>query len=476
MTIFPIPSGFATSFEEAVRKLQKYILSSGIRSVLLGVSGGPDSVLALHLLAGVAKRLPGFRLSAAHANFQLRGEESIRDESFVKELARSLPEVEFFFKRFDTLRYASYNKVSIEMAARELRHSWWDEIRSRNNIQLIATGHNADDNEETLLLNLLRGSSPRGLRGMAPLGDRIFRPLLGLHREEILRLLKEVSISQESPVYITDSTNLSSDYRRNFLRNEILPQLRSRWEGLDYALQTSMELQAEASALNDFAVRGFLNDHDVAGLNELRYQDLRHFPAPLTLIYTWLAPHGISTAKAREITSHIPDHALTDHALTESATQGRRWILADGSQVVTTNLSLRLEPASAERYAPFTMEQPSPFSIREINEPSEEIMKEIRQAGLDEIYLPRPLTEYEWRRPQEGDKIYLFPDKTGRRKSKLLSDILREAGLPLTVRKSINLLVNKNSGEIIWIPGIRRAGADLIDENCTKIFHLNLRK
>lgn len=505
MTEFAIPPGSGYSFRDAVRKLREYILKHRISSVLLGVSGGADSVLALHLLAEVAKKLSGFRLIVAHANFQLRGEESLRDEKFVRKLAVALPEVKFFFKKFDTRRYALDNKISIEMAARELRHSWWDALCRETDTQLIATGHNSDDNEETMLLNLLRGSSPRGLRSMSPLGDRIFRPLLGLSRKEILLLLKNhateyLSESQTeasdchspsettseitreshscdsqavrvSPLFMTDSTNLLTDFRRNFLRNEILPQLRNRWEGLDSALQTTIELQAEAAALTEFAVRRFINDHHVEELNEILFENIKLFPAPLTLIYSWLSSHGLSTAKVREIVSHIPCYYNGIHY-----SPGRRWILDDGSQVVTTPTSLRLESAVDN----------TPYEQSENWEPeisdwktlyfSKEIMEKIKKASKAEVYLPYPPSEYEWRVPEKGDKILLFPDRYGRRKTKLVSDVLREAGIPLTGRKTINLLTNKTTGEIVWIPGIRRAGSDLVDVNCDKIFYLNLHK
>ncbi|MDE6272606.1 MAG: tRNA lysidine(34) synthetase TilS [Muribaculaceae bacterium] len=475
MREFAIQPGEAPTFRDAVRKLRNYILTHDIRSVLLGLSGGADSVLALRLLAETAKDIPGFRLAAAHANFQLRAEESMRDENFVRELAFSMSDVEFFFERFDTLGYAREHKLSIEMAARELRHSWWDRLCREADIRLIATGHNADDNEETLLLNLLRGSSPRGLRGMSPLGDRIFRPLLGLSRKDILRLLEDAP-DKSSPLFMTDSTNLHSDYRRNFLRNEILPQLRSRWEGLDSALQNSIELQEEASALTEYAVAEFIRNHNVDDLNEIAYKDIHLFPAPLTLIFSWLSPRGISTAKAREIADHIPDLNRSDNP-----TAGRHWTLDDGSRIVTTDSSLRLEPINSE----LCIANQSNGNVNDLHHatsewkilaPSKEIFEKIRVASADEVYLPHPPSCYEWRRPKKGDRILLFPTKGGRRKSKLVSDVMREAAVPFARRQFINLLINKESGEIVWIPGIRRGGTDLIDEKCHKIFYLNLHK
>ncbi|MDE6559569.1 MAG: hypothetical protein K2K29_06760 [Muribaculaceae bacterium] len=123
-----------SSFKDASYSLRKYLQSHAIESVLLGVSGGADSVLALHLLAVAASKLPGFRLYAAHVNFHLRGDESMRDEEFVRSLAMLYPDVTFFFKDCDTTSFARKNGVSIEMAARDLRHNWWRQLQAQYNM------------------------------------------------------------------------------------------------------------------------------------------------------------------------------------------------------------------------------------------------------------------------------------------------------------------------------------------------------
>lgn len=486
MTNFAITTSEARSFEESVRILRRYLCRHAIDSLLLGISGGADSVLALRLLAEASREIPGFRLGAAHANFHLRGEESMRDERFVKRIADYYSgEVEFFFRDFDTEDFARQQQISIEMAARQLRHEWWDKLCSRHNFRLIATGHNADDNEETLLLNLLRGASPRGLGGMAPLGNRIFRPLLGLHRSDILRLLTDFDRTHKnletSERYVVDSTNLESEYRRNFLRNEIIPLLEQRWSGVHTALQTTLRLQTESSAIIDFAIADFLKRHEVNEKKNISYSSLREFPAPASLIFHWLESHGITSTIAREIADHIPSAQSVVEAdlhsfRTPPTTFGKRWKLPDGSEILTTPEGLKLTvPDNLTPTGYLTTDSPRPAAKdwTELNT-DESILKKLRRATPAEVYLPHPSSEYGWRTPAEADRLRLFPDRKGRRGSKLVSDILREAGIANIDRDKILMLYNLRSGDIVWIPGIRRAGSDLISPADKIIYYLRI--
>ncbi len=194
-------------------------------SVLLAVSGGIDSVV----MAELFRRCNGFipvKLAVAHCNFHLRGEESDADAAFVKAWAES-HSLKFHLADFDTAGYASVHGISIEMAARELRYSWFDSLCRENAYDGVCVAHNANDNVETLFLNLLRGTGLKGLCAMSenarnPYGEtRVFRPMLGYSREEIERYARENGIA-----YRTDSTNLESEYKRNKLRNEVFPLLR----------------------------------------------------------------------------------------------------------------------------------------------------------------------------------------------------------------------------------------------------------
>lgn len=180
--------------------------------ILLAVSGGIDS---MYLAYRAPEFFPGACFAVAHCNFHLRGEESDGDEAFVRDWCSSRG-IECFVKEFDTDGYASAHGISIEMAARELRYSWFNEMCASEGFDALAVAHNANDNAETLILNLLRGTGSRGLRGMS--SDRILRPMLGISRTEICGWM-----TARGYQWREDSTNNENTYKRNKIRNEIFP-------------------------------------------------------------------------------------------------------------------------------------------------------------------------------------------------------------------------------------------------------------
>ncbi|HSU27908.1 MAG TPA: tRNA lysidine(34) synthetase TilS, partial [Chitinophagaceae bacterium] len=199
-------------FKENIKKLN---LFSEKEKLLLAVSGGVDSVVLCELC-----RQAGYGFTIAHCNFQLRGEESERDERFVKELGKKYG-VEVLVKKFDTEKYAAENKVSIQEAARDLRYAWFKEcIESGKIAEKVLSGHHADDNIETLLMNFFRGTGIKGLTGIPLKTGYVRRPLLGMSREELVAFAREQGLT-----WVEDSSNLSSDYTRNYFRNELIPGL-----------------------------------------------------------------------------------------------------------------------------------------------------------------------------------------------------------------------------------------------------------
>ena len=183
--------------------------------VLVALSGGADSTALLLIM----KEL-GYEVKALHCNFHLRGEESNRDQAFVEELCKQ-NDVPLSVRHFDTEQYAKEQGISIEMAARDLRYDWFREELKALKASCIAVAHHRDDQAETILLNLLRGTGLRGLTGMRPKHDSIIRPLLCLSREEILEYLE--SKGQD---FVTDSTNSERIAQRNRLRLDVIPLLR----------------------------------------------------------------------------------------------------------------------------------------------------------------------------------------------------------------------------------------------------------
>lgn len=198
------------------RKL-KELIPDGKSRVLAAVSGGADSMCLLHLLCNSALAP---EVSVAHMNFCLRGADSLADEAYVEEWCKN-NSLRLFTKRVDTMAYSRERGFSIEMAARELRYGWFEKLMEEYGFDYLAVAHHADDNAETLLLNMVRGTGMKGLCGMRQVRGRIIRPLLEFTREEIERYDIENGIS-----YRTDKTNLESDYARNRIRNEVFGQLK----------------------------------------------------------------------------------------------------------------------------------------------------------------------------------------------------------------------------------------------------------
>jgi len=212
-------------------------------SVLLAVSGGPDSMALLHLFLAVSPVLH-CRLGVAHCNFMLRGEQSDRDETFVREASRKLG-LDCHVRRFDTGNVSATWKKSIEETARILRYSFFEEICREAGYTRIATGHHSGDNAETVLFNLFRGTAVSGLRGIRSRHGKIIRPLLSFTRQEIMDYLEERGIAWKS-----DHTNDSIEYDRNFIRNRVIPVIEERFR---YKLVPSLLRASEhAGELEEF--------------------------------------------------------------------------------------------------------------------------------------------------------------------------------------------------------------------------------
>lgn len=192
---------------------EKHLFGRGDK-VLVALSGGADSVALLRVLLRL-----GYVCEAAHCNFHLRGEESVRDERFVRDLTERLG-VPLHVTHFDTQAYAASKGISIEMAARELRYGWFSERLQACGAKVVAVAHHRDDSVETFLLNLVRGTGIDGLQGIRPVNGEVVRPLLCVSRAEILDYL--TSLGQD---YVTDSTNLQDEFMRNKLRLHVIPLL-----------------------------------------------------------------------------------------------------------------------------------------------------------------------------------------------------------------------------------------------------------
>ena len=274
------------------KKIEQYIdqekLFTREDKILVTLSGGADSVALLRLLLDM-----GYTCEAAHCNFHLRGDESVRDEMFVRELCLQLV-VPLHVQHFQTMEEAEKRHISIEMAARELRYAWFEQLRLQQGADVIAVAHHKDDSVETLLLNLIRGTGINGLLGIRPKNGNIVRPLLCLDRKEITEYLQEIGQS-----YVTDSTNLQDEYTRNKIRLNLLPLMQEINPSVKESLLRTSEHLNDAALLYKKGIEE--GKQKVQTEQGILISALLQEPAPETLLFEILSPLGFNSAQIKDI-------------------------------------------------------------------------------------------------------------------------------------------------------------------------------
>ena len=301
-TRFGVGSPF--SFQKMFLKhLQSSLLQTPLGSLsIVALSGGADSVALLLGLLHMEQPLV-----AAHCNFHLRGEESDADEAFVRQLCEERG-VKLYVEHFDTEAYAKQQRISIEMAARELRYDFFEKLRQQLGADTIVVAHHRDDNVETLLLNLVRGSGLKGLCAMQPQNGFIVRPMLNIPRTEI-----EIFLKEAHQPFRTDSTNTDTAFKRNKIRHEILPLLRELNPSIDRTLAETITRLNEAQSLLQSAPSSSPSSprplrslprslrSDSIAAPSLPLASLQSSPAPQTLIFNYLSPYGFTPSQCRTI-------------------------------------------------------------------------------------------------------------------------------------------------------------------------------
>lgn len=275
-----------------IHKVESFIsrhklLTPGAK-VLVALSGGADSVALL-----VALLKLGYRCEAVHCNFHLRGAESDRDEAYVKQLCEKKG-VKLTTTHFDTAAHAKAHGISIEMAARELRYKLFEELRSTSGAEAIAVAHHRDDSAETVLLNLIRGTGIKGLRGIQPRNGNIVRPLLCVGRADIIDYLE-----WRGEKFVTDSTNLTTDYTRNKIRLEVIPKLAEINPSILDSLAATAQRIAEAELIYSHSITEATER--VKKENCIDIEALKREISPATVLHEILSPLGFNSTQVGNI-------------------------------------------------------------------------------------------------------------------------------------------------------------------------------
>ena len=273
-----------------LRRVQQFIEKNHLLNrealYLVGLSGGADSVALMLILHEL-----GYRVEVAHCNFKLRGDESDRDENFVRNLCLER-DIQLHVIHFDTKEYAELHKVSIEMAARDLRYGYFRQLCKDIEAEGICIAHHRDDAVETLLMNLLRGAGIHGLTGIRAKNDFVIRPLLCLSRQEIVEYLDSIEQS-----YVTDSTNLEDDVLRNKVRLRVLPLLEEIAPGATANIDKTANYLREAEKVYQTEMVCELeNISDTISVNQLF-----KLPSPSAALHEWLSPLGFNSSQTEQI-------------------------------------------------------------------------------------------------------------------------------------------------------------------------------
>ncbi|TCK82799.1 tRNA(Ile)-lysidine synthase [Albibacterium bauzanense] len=398
--------------------------------ILLAVSGGKDSVLMAYLFAEA-----GFNFGIAHCNFGLREEASNLDEEFVKSLADQF-KVDFYSTHFSTEQYASENHISIQMAARDLRYKWLEEIRSKHNYSFLAVAHHQTDSVETVFLNLLRGTGIAGLSGILPKRDKLIRPLLAFTGEEV----KDIVV-QKKLDFREDASNASTKYKRNRIRLEVLPVLRKINPEIEKTfLANSKRFHAVESFLTQ-AVEELRLELFIKEPNEETHIQISHLKElnPISLwIYELFSPYGFTEA------------VLSDLLRDWDNGSGRSFY-SSTHQILVDRTSLILKPLVKENFEDLSIEAlPYEFTwfhkrykVYSADRADLSLTGFIQVIDFDAVKLP--LLVRSW---HQGDRF----QPLGMKGQKKVSDFLISLKIPVTLKQEVPVIEDAGQSIVAILP------------------------
>lgn len=420
---------------------------------LLAVSGGVDSAVMADMFYKA-----GFSFGMAHANFQLRGEESERDEAFVRQLAEKY-KVEIFIKRFSTSGYAKKKKISIQVAARELRYQWFEELLVKNGYDVVATAHHLDDQVETFLINLARGTGIAGLHGIPVKQGKIIRPLLFAWREEILDYAFDNQVS-----FVEDSSNITDKYTRNRIRHHVVPHLEKINPGFKKGLNETIKIIQETEIIYKQSITDTRNSILEKRGNNLVIPVHAFFSLDPIKAYAFelLSPFGFNLANIDNIIS------LKDAIPGKEVLSSTHRLVKDRNELI---ILPRIDiPCKSEYELNFSdLEKgflyPADLSFEILDKKPENLKLPPDEALLDLEKLDFPLKIRKWKR---GDAFVPF----GMSKLKKLSDFFIDLKYSKIDKENQWLLCSGN--DIVWIIGQRIDERYKVEKESLKILKIRV--
>ena len=434
--------------------VHEHRLLSDTEQYIVALSGGADSVALLLLLHDA-----GYRIHAAHCNFHLRGAESDADEAFCEQLCEQY-DIPLHRAHFDTVTYARLHKVSIEMAARELRYRWFEQLRQDLPAAGICVAHHRDDLVETVLMNLIRGTGLRGLTGIQPRRGYVLRPLLCVARSEIEQYLKA-----RGQHYVTDSTNLQADVLRNRIRLQVLPLLGELNPAVADNIQRTADNLAGAQAVLDALIPASATE------GSLDLSGFRDIAAAEYVAFEWLKKYGFNGSQVRQILT-------AETGRTISSPTGYD-VLKDRCRLMVEPVLTPMKPLVVPEEGCYVVpgDNPPAISSATAGQPPRRPAKMVVRfrhayvsrnplvATLDAGKVRFPLVV---RRVERGDWLIPYGMK-GRR---LLSDLMTDSKMTF-FEKRRQLVVTDASGRIVWAVGLRVDARFAVDAQTDRVLEVS---
>lgn len=424
-----------------VKKVKEFIEKEDLFSkqdkILVALSGGADSVALTRILITL-----GYHCEAAHCNFELRGEESDRDEDFVRNFCRSL-NIKCHSIHFETRRYAAQQSISIEMAARELRYNWFSKICEESDCQVVAVAHHKDDSVETMLLNLIRGTGINGLLGIRPKNGNVVRPLLCASRQEVVAYLHRMN-----QTYVTDSTNLEDEYTRNKIRLNLLPLMEEINPSVKDGLVKTASYLNDISKVYQQAIKESIDRIFITPEKEISIEKLMNEPAPQALLFEVLSPLGFNSTQVEEVYGSL------------NGQPGKRFISSQW-QVVKDRELLLIERVKTANDKPQIIFEEVLFTKEFV------IPKDKNTACFDANKFKGVISIRKW---EKGDYFIPF----GMKGKKLVSDFMTDSKFSL-LKKEQQWVLSCND-QIAWLIGERTDNRFRIDDSTQKVIIAKLGK
>lgn len=425
-------------------------------TILLTISGGLDSVVMCDLF-----HQAGLQFAIAHCNFQLRGKESDEDEDFVEALAEKY-DVAFHSVSFDTAVYTKNKKLSIQEAARELRYSWFEEIRKQYNYSAIAVAHHRDDSVETFFINLLRGTGIRGLHGILPQQGNIIRPLLFTGRKELEAYSKKRKLK-----FREDSSNESDKYLRNRIRHHLIPMLEELRPGAAQQIDLTMEhlRSVEAIYLDTIEQKRRSVMEKETGLINFSIKKLKKLVPVHVYLFEFLSPFGFNMETVHEIESALDSISGKQFVTkTHRLIKDRDFLLLEEIKNKKSKNSLLKVKAGQKKLVIAGKE----IHMRTILKDKKfKLLLSKNIAQLDHAKLKFPLVCRTW---QKGDAF----QPIGMKGKKKLSDFLTDQKLSVIEKENTFVLLSGN--DIVWVVGHRIDERYRVIDTTKKIFFAELSK